>query len=242
MSATGSRKIPLDHLSVIMDGNGRWAEKRGHSRIFGHVQGAKTARSLIKTCARRGLPFLSLFALSAENIFRPPAEVTALQKLLEKLFLQRASLLQEEQIRLRVIGDVSVFPLSLRNLINRLCEQTKRHKGLNLVVALNYGGRQEIIQAVKKTAEAVKENRLRTQDIDEKRVSPYFVSSVFPPPDLIIRTGGRMRLSNFYLWSAAYSELYFTNTLWPDFDTEALDAALQDFANTKRQFGLLKPP
>lgn len=235
-------KPPLDHLAVIMDGNGRWAEQRGHRRIFGHVQGAKTARRVIKICARQGLRFLSLFALSSENVFRPQAEVAGLQKLLEKVFVKHSSFLMEEQIQLRIIGDVSVFPLALKKLINNLIEKTRQNKGLCLIVALNYGGRQEIIQAVKKVAQAAQKNQLQTKDIDEKRVSSYFESSAFPPPDLIIRTGGKVRLSNFYLWSSAYSELYFTKTLWPDFGTADLSKAFQSFAKTKRQFGLLKKP
>ena len=235
-------KVPLKHLAVIMDGNGRWAERRGHSRIFGHVQGAKTARSLIKICARGGLRFLSLFALSSENILRPQAEVASLQKLLEKVFLKHSSFLMKEQIQLRIIGDVSVFSSSLKKLINDLLTKTRPNKGLCLIVALNYGGRQEIIQAVKKAAQAVQKNQIPAQNIDEKLASSYFESSAFPPPDLIIRTGGRARLSNFYLWSAAYSELYFTNRLWPDFGTADLSAALASFEKAKRQFGLLKKP
>ena len=222
-----------------MDGNGRWAEKHKHIRIFGHVQGAKRALSLIRHCSRIKLPFLSLFALSTENTLRPKEEFDSLKKLLEKAFLKHSSLMMKEQIKLHIIGDLSIFSSKLQNLCKRFCEQTKNHQGLNLIVALNYGGRQEILKAIQKIAEKIKQNEIRVKDINEKSLSPFFASSPFPDPDLIIRTGGQIRLSNFYLWSSAYSELYFTETLWPDFDENCLNKALQNFNKVKRRFGRL---
>lgn len=228
---------PLQHLALVMDGNGRWAEKHNHSRIFGHVRGAKTTRKIIKHCSKIQLPFLSLFALSTENAFRPKKELIGLKKLLEKSFLQHSDLLIKEKIKLHVLGDLSIFSKKLQDLCKELCHKTKNYKGLNLIVALNYGGRQEIVNAIKKATEKVKKKQLELKDLNEKSLSPFFCSSAFPPPDLIIRTGGQMRLSNFYLWSSAYSELYFTKTLWPDFNEKSLDRALKHFSSTKRQFG-----
>ena len=230
-------KSRIKHLAVIMDGNGRWAEKNNHKRIFGHVQGAKQARSFIQYCSQLGLPFLSLFALSTENILRPENEVKALQKLLEKVFLKHSHFLMQEQIKLHILGDISIFPSSLQSLCKTICEKTKNHQGLNLIVALNYGGQQEILKAVQKIAEEIEQKKLQVKELNEKSLSAFLSSSHFPPPDLIIRTGGQSRLSNFYLWSSAYSELYFTDTLWPEFDRACLDKALQKFQRTQRRFG-----
>ena len=222
-----------------MDGNGRWAKKHNHNRIFGHVQGAKNTRWIIQYCSQIQLSFLSLFALSTENIDRPKTEVKGLKSLLEKVFFKHSALLMKEQIKLHILGDRSVFSFHLQNLCKKLCEKTKNHQGLNLIVALNYGGRQEILKAVQEIAKEIEQNRMQAKHIDEKSLSSFFCSSKFPPPDLIIRTGGQVRLSNFYLWSSAYSELYFTETLWPDFDIECLNKALQNFTAVQRRFGQL---
>lgn len=222
-----------------MDGNGRWAKKHNHSRIFGHVRGAKRTRWMIQYCSQLKLPFLSVFALSSENTLRPKTEVKSLKNLLEKVFLKHSELLMKEQIKLHIIGDLSIFSPQLRNLCKTLCEQTKNHQGLQLIVALNYGGRQEILQAVQKVANKIESGKMQSKEINEKSLSPFFASSPFPPPDLIIRTGGQTRLSNFYLWSSAYSELYFTNTLWPDFDKKCMDRALKHFTTIQRNFGQL---
>ena len=225
------------HLAVIMDGNGRWAKKHKHRRLFGHVQGAKKSRWLIQHCSKLQIPFLSLFALSTENVNRPKTEVKILKNLLEKVFLKHSNLLMKEQIRLHILGDLSVFSSHLQDICHKLCQKTKDHQGLNLIVALNYGGRQEILQAVQKIAKKIEQGEIQANELDEKTLSSFFCSSPFPPPDLIIRTGGQVRFSNFYLWSSAYSELYFTDTLWPDFDKQCLDQALQKFQKTKRRFG-----
>ena len=227
----------LKHLAVIMDGNGRWAEKKKRKREFGHIQGAKQARSLIRYCSELEIPFLSLFALSTENLLRPQTEVRALLKLLEKVFVKHSSLLMKKQIKLHILGDISVFPPDLQDLCQRFCEKTKQHTGLNLILALNYGGRQEILKGVKKIAREIEQKKMKPADLNEKSLSSFFNSSPFPPPDLIVRTGGESRLSNFYLWSAAYSEFYFTKTLWPDFDKTCLEKALRKFQKTQRRFG-----
>ena len=229
----------LKHLAVIMDGNGRWAEQHNHNRIFGHVRGAKTTRWLIQHCSQIQLPFLSVFALSTENINRPSTEVKSLKKLLEKIFLNHSDLLMKEQIQLHILGDLSIFSPHLQDLCKTLCEKTKNHKGLNLIVALNYGGRQEILKSVQKIAGEIEQGRMQAKELNEKSLSSFLCSSAFPPPDLILRTGGQVRLSNFYLWSSAYSELYFTDTLWPDFDKTCLDKALKNFTTVQRRFGQL---
>ena len=229
----------LKHLAIIMDGNGRWAERHQRRRIFGHVRGARTARSIIQYCSQLKLPVLSLFALSAENILRPKNEVKALTNLLEKVFVQHSHLLIQEQIKLNILGDLTVFSSKLKNLCKKLCEKTQNHQGLNLIVALNYSGRQEIVQAFKKVVKKIEKGSLQTKNINEKTLSSFFCSSFSPPPDLIIRSGGQMRLSNFYLWSSAYSELYFTETLWPDFNKKSMDQALQQFTHRQRRFGRL---
>lgn len=230
-------QVELEHLAVIMDGNGRWAEKKDRSRQFGHIQGAKQTRSLIQYCSELKIPFLSLFALSTENLLRPQKEVMALLKLLEKVLIKHSSLLMRKQIKLHILGDISVFPVNLQRLCQKLCEQTKHHKGLNLIIALNYGGRQEILKGIQKIIREIEQKKFQAKNLNENTLSAFFSSSPFPPPDLIIRTGGESRLSNFYLWSSAYSEIYFTKTLWPDFDKMCLEKALRKFQKTKRRFG-----
>ena len=232
------RPCPCKHIAFIMDGNGRWAKSKNHRRLFGHVKGAKQAQKIINICLQLGLPYLSLFALSTENFLsRPEAETSFLEKLLERVLLKRSDFLIQKQIKLHFLGDLSVFPPSLESLCKRLSEETKNNQGLNLILALNYGGRQEVVKAFKKLMEKIKEDPKQAQNLDEKNIKAFFPSSQFPDPDLIIRTGGEMRLSNFYLWSASYSELYFTKTLWPDFGQEDLEKALKHFRAVKRRYG-----
>ena len=221
-----------------MDGNGRWAKSKNHRRFFGHVRGAKTARRIVEICSQLKLPYLSLFALSTENFLsRPKTEISTLQSLLERVFLKHSDFLMKRQIKLNFLGDLSVLSPSLQKLCQSLCEKTKNNSGLNLILALNYGGRQEILQAFKKLAKKIKENSITIQDLNEINMTPFFSSSQFPEPDLIVRTGGEIRLSNFYLWSAFYSELYFTETLWPDFGKEDLNLAFEHFKNVQRRYG-----
>ena len=231
---------PCQHLAFIMDGNGRWAESKKQARVFGHARGAKRARWLVELCSQLKLPYLSLFALSTENFLsRPQTEIFALQKLLERVLLKHSDFLMEKEIKLNFLGDLSVFPSSLKNLCESLSQKTKNNSGLNLILALNYGGRWEIVKAFKTLIEKIKEDPQTVEKLNEKKLAPFFPSSQFPEPDLIIRTGGELRLSNFYLWSASYSELYFTNTLWPDFGEKDLDKAFKHFKKIRRRYGKL---
>ena len=221
-----------------MDGNGRWAKSKNHTRLFGYVKGTKKAQWIVKVCSDLKIPYLSLFVLSTENfLFRTQSEILSLQKILQKAFLKNSNLLMKKDIKLNFLGDLSVFSSSLQKLCKDLCEKTKKNSGLNLILALNYGGRQEVLQAFKTLGQKIKNKSFDFQNINEKNISSFFPSSEFPEPDLIIRTGGRFRLSNFYLWSASYSELYFTKTLWPDFGKKDLNLAFKHFKNVKRQYG-----
>lgn len=229
----------LKHLAIIMDGNGRWAARRGKARAFGHAEGAEAAARIIRLCAKKKIPFLSLFALSAENTRRPKRELSGLNRLFERIFLKRASLLMEEGLRLHTLGDISFFPEKTQSLIKSLRQKTAGHRGMSLILALNYGGRQEMALAARRIAREARDGRLDPESVEEKTLSGFLDSSRFPPPDLIIRTGGDVRLSNFYLWGAAYSELYFTDVLWPDFDGPGLLKALERFSAARRKFGRL---
>ena len=221
-----------------MDGNGRWAKSKKHRRLFGHVKGAKQAQKIVRLCSDLKIPYLSLFALSTENFLsRPKAEVSSLEKLLERVLFKQSDFLMKRQIKIHFIGELSVFSSSLQSLCKSLYEKTKNNKGLNLILALNYGGRQEVVKAFKNLAEEIKKNSISKKDLDEKKIASFFSSSRFPEPDLIVRTGGNQRLSNFYLWSASYSELYFTKTLWPDFEKEDLEKAFDHFKKVQRNYG-----
>ena len=232
-----SMKTSLKHIAIIMDGNGRWAGRRGHRRVFGHIRGARRAREAVQTCSELGVPFLSLFAFSTENACRPGAEVKFLMKLFEKILAEQSSLLETLKARLHLLGDLTFFSEKVRSCLSTLVSQSQGNTGLNLILALNYGGRQEIIQSMKKLAEEARTKQIDPQDVDEVFANRLFPSSAFPPPDLIIRTGGETRLSNFYLWSAAYSEIHFTKTLWPDFNKKHLTGIVQKFFTKERKFG-----
>ena len=227
----------LKHIAIIMDGNGRWARQRSHRRVFGHIRGAKRAREAIQTCSEMGVPFLSLFAFSTENACRPSEEVKSLMKLFEKILSEQSSFLKKLNARLHLLGDVSFFSKKVRDCLSKLVSQSRENTGLNLILALNYGGRQEIVQSMKKLVEEIQNKKIDPKDVDEAFTNQLFPSSIFPPPDLIIRTGGETRLSNFYLWSAAYSEIHFTKTLWPDFNKEHLSQIIQEFFTKERKFG-----
>lgn len=229
----------LNHLAIIMDGNGTWASSKKHKRFFGHVKGVQSSLAIIKHCSKIKIPFLSLFALSTENLHRPKPEVENLFKLLEKTFKKHSSFLFQEKVRLSFIGDLLALPPSLQKLCRQFTEDTKNHQGLKLIIALNYGGQQEILRAFKKAYAYYFEKSYDPKNIPEDKLPSFFSSSCYPAPDLLIRTGGERRLSNFYLWSLAYTELYFTRTLWPDFNPKSLDLILEDFYQRKRLFGRL---
>ncbi|MCB0407562.1 MAG: isoprenyl transferase [Bdellovibrionales bacterium] len=226
------------HVAIIMDGNGRWAKARGHNRFFGHIRGAKRAKQIIEECARLNVQNLTLFTFSTENWKRPAEEVNFLMLLLRKRLKSETKNLIKNNIRFHCIGDLSQLPTSVLDQVNNTIEQTKNNTGMNLTFALNYGGRQEIISAVKSLAEDVDAGRIEPKDIDEALISNKLPSSFLQDPDLIIRTSGESRLSNFFLWQAAYAEFYVTPIYWPDFDAEALQDAFSKFALIERRFGM----
>ena len=231
--------LPKDfqHLAIIMDGNGRWAEQKGWPRYFGHFRGVKALRHTVKTCSRLGVPYLTVFAFSTENWKRPSKEVSVIMKLMSRALSRYEQELKKNQIRLHVLGNLEELAEPVRKLFYNMIEKTKNHKGLNLIVAVNYGGRREIVQAVREISKQVREGSLKTEDINEHNFSAFISSSVFPPPNLIIRTGAVSRLSNFYLWNSAYSEIYVSPCLWPNFDEKELIKALEFYATISRRFG-----
>lgn len=228
---------PLSHLAIIMDGNGRWAQMRGHHRTFGHVRGAQVARTMIEECTRRGVSYLTLYAFSTENWFRPKSEVSLLMRILEKyLRIERATLMREN-ICFRYIGDISQLPATTIAEIERTVEETRNNSGLKLTFALNYGGRQEIVKACQVLAQKVKTGELNPSEITESLIAETLQTASMPDPDLVIRTSGEFRISNFLLWQSAYSEFYITKTLWPDFTVAELNEAFLDFSHRERRFG-----
>ncbi len=221
------------HIAIIMDGNGRWAKKRLMPRVAGHVQGVERVRNVIKSCADRGVEFLTLFAFSSENWRRPADEVTKLMELFVMALEREVDKLNRNGIRLRIIGDLSRFDDKLRKLIADGEAATAKHTRLTLTVAANYGGRWDIMQAVN----AWRAEHPRSHAITEDALAEHLSMAYAPEPDLFIRTGGEQRISNFLLWQLAYTELYFTKTLWPDFDAAALDAAIASYQKRERRFG-----
>ena len=229
----------LRHLAIIMDGNGRWAEARGLSRSEGHRRGAEVMRDVARACAERGIEILSLYTFSTENWRRPAAEVNTLMKLIATFFKKYQQELIEEGVVCRFAGDLSGLSPQVQKIIREVKELTLEKPRMQLVILLNYGGRDEIIRAVRKLAKSVADGELKAEQLNEAQLSQQLDLPDLPDPDLIIRTGGELRLSNFWLWESAYSELYFTNTLWPDFSGSDLDEALRAYAGRKRRFGAL---
>jgi len=228
--------IPV-HVAIIMDGNGRWANRRGLPRIAGHRQGLESVRAVVKRCADRGVSYLTLFAFSSENWRRPPTEVNLLMELFTNALENKAKRLHEHQVRLRVVGDLSRFSSKIRMLVQRAEALTRENRRLNLTIAANYGGRWDIAQACATICRKVSAGELSQEDVTAAAIGEHLSTSFLPEPDLFVRTGGEQRVSNFLLWQLAYSELYFTDTLWPDFDEAALDEALASFAGRQRRFG-----
>jgi len=220
------------HVAIIMDGNGRWARRRRLPRIAGHRRGAEAVRTTLRACAERGIEYLTLFAFSSENWRRPPEEVRLLMKLFQSALENEVEKLHSNRIRLRVVGDTSAFDPKIRNLIERGEALTAANQQLTLTIAANYGGRWDILQALNRM---LRENP--GAEIREELLAPHLAMSYAPEPDLFIRTGGEQRISNFLLWQLAYTELYFTDTLWPDFDAAALDEAIASYRRRERRFG-----
>jgi len=220
-----------------MDGNGRWAELRGRDRTLGHLKGARVAKDMIEFCTEAGVEHLTLYAFSTENWLRPTQEVSFLMTLLARHLRKERRTLLKNNIRFGVIGDVDRLPASVLAEVNKTLEETRGNTGMRLTFALSYGSRQEITGAVRSIAEDVKAGRLAPDDITEALISSRLQTANTPDPDLIIRTSGEYRLSNFLLWQAAYSELYITKTLWPDFNRDELVSAFHQFAHRERRFG-----
>lgn len=225
------------HLAIIMDGNGRWAKKQGLLRTIGHENGAKAVRQTVETCARLGIKNLTLFAFSTENWNRPKLEVDTLMKLLSKALKKELNTLTKNDIRLNTIGDIESLPKSVAKNLIEVVESTKENQRMNLTLALNYGSREEITRATKLIADKVKNNIISIEDIDESVINNHLYTRNLPDVDLVIRTSGEQRISNFLLWQIAYAELYFTDVLWPDFSAEHLMEALESYQNRERRFG-----
>lgn len=225
------------HVVIVMDGNGRWAKKRLLPRTAGHHAGVKTTRKIVEQCVAKKIQALTIFAFSSENWRRPEQEVSSLMELFVSALQTEVKSLHEQQVRVRFIGDVSAFSNKLQEMIAQTMQLTGNNAGLQLNIAVNYGGRWDIAQACKKIAEKLQHGELRSENIDAQMVSEHVCLAELPEPDLFIRTGGEQRISNFLIWQMAYTELYFTDLLWPDFDQQAFDDALMWFAGRQRRFG-----
>lgn len=229
-------KIPR-HVACIMDGNGRWAKERGLPRRKGHRAGADTVGRVVDSCIAQGIPWLTLYAFSSENWNRPKAEVQALMLLLHDFLKKKTSEMMSKNIRLHAIGDLSKIPERTRTLLNASIKRTEGNTALNLVLALSYGSRLEIVEAAQALAIQVKEGKITPEEINEKTFSSHLYTAGMPDPDLLIRTSGENRVSNFLLWQISYAEIYVTPKFWPDFSDEDFLIALKDYAGRSRRFG-----
>ncbi|MGZ4033324.1 MAG: isoprenyl transferase [Bacteroidia bacterium] len=229
-------KLP-QHIAIIMDGNGRWAKQQGEQRIFGHENGVKSVRETVEAAAELGVKYLTLYAFSTENWNRPKEEVLALMQLLVHTISSETKTLNENKIRLQAIGDLKSLPLDCFHELNEAIEKTKNNSRTTLVLALSYSSRWEIINAVKEIAEQIENKTLSSSEITEETITSHLCTASMPEPELMIRTSGEHRISNFLLWQLAYAELYFTDKLWPDFRKEDLYEAILDYQNRERRFG-----
>jgi undecaprenyl diphosphate synthase len=225
------------HLAIIMDGNGRWAKQQGKQRIFGHEKGARTVRKIIEEVSQIGIPYLTLYTFSSENWKRPKLEVDALMHLLSRYLKKEMAVMQKNNVRLNAIGDLQSLPKSIQRELQKAMELTQNNTKTTVSLALGYGGQQEILQMVQRVAQKVEKGELSPCDITPNIVEESLYTKGIPPVDLLIRTSGEYRISNFLLWQIAYAELYFTNVLWPDFTPEELHKALLDYQNRERRFG-----
>jgi undecaprenyl diphosphate synthase len=225
------------HVAVIMDGNGRWAQKHGSERILGHRQGVNSVRSIVEGAGELGIEYLTLYAFSTENWDRPKEEVSALMVLLIDAIVQEIDNLNEKNVRMLVIGDLCCFPKEVENKLREAIQTTSKNTGLNLILGLSYSGRWDILEAVRKISLEVKSGQIEVSDVNEQFFVDHLSTSGIPDPELLIRTSGEFRISNFLLWQIAYSEFYFSNILWPDFRKENLFEAIVDFQNRERRFG-----
>jgi undecaprenyl diphosphate synthase len=229
-------KLPR-HIAIIMDGNGRWAKEKGEDRLFGHFHGVESVRNIVEGCAELGVQYLTLYAFSTENWDRPKDEVTGLMELLIDTIRQEVPTLNKNNIRLHVIGNFEMLPPDAKKELDDAIAETKDNTGLNLIMALSYSSRWELTDAVKRIVDDVKSNKLNAEDITQDTLQQYLTTANFPDPELMIRTSGEFRISNFLLYQLAYAELYFTDTLWPDFRKENLYEAIIDYQQRERRFG-----
>lgn len=226
-----------NHIAIIMDGNGRWAKQRGMYRIKGHENGSKAGREIVEGCAEIGVPFLTLYAFSTENWNRPKVEVDLLMKLLVSSLKKELDTLQENNIKLNAIGNLDNLPSKARRELLRVMDETKNNSRMTLTLALSYGSREEITKTIKEISVKVKNNLISPADIDETLINNHLYTQNLPDVDLLIRTSGEQRISNFLLWQIAYAELYFTETLWPDYTKKHLFEAILNYQNRERRFG-----
>ncbi|MFK7900571.1 MAG: isoprenyl transferase [Cyclobacteriaceae bacterium] len=225
------------HIAIIMDGNGRWAKKQGEMRSFGHQNAVTSVRETTETCAKLGVKYLTLYAFSTENWGRPKEEVNALMQLLVDTINLELDTLQKNDIKLETIGDIAALPEACQKQLVKAKELTSTNNTMTLVLALNYSGRWDLVNGMKRIAEAVADNKLLPFEVNESTISSYLSTSSMPDPELMIRTSGEMRISNFLLWQLAYTEIYITDTLWPEFRKEDLYQALEVFQQRERRFG-----
>jgi undecaprenyl diphosphate synthase len=230
---------PLKHIAIIMDGNGRWAQLRSRPRTYGHIKGARVAKKIITAAVKKNIAYLTLYAFSSENWLRPQTEVLFLMNLLRRYLRKETATLMKQNIRFRVIGDLRKLPTDVLKAIDYAEKTTATNTGMALTFALSYGSRQEIADAARALAAKVQAGTLPLEEVNEASLDAQLQSRPSPDPDLIIRTSGECRLSNFLLWQAAYSEFFFSNTLWPDFTEDDLDIALLSFHKRERRFGAI---
>jgi len=229
-------KLPA-HIAIIMDGNGRWAKQKGFMRVFGHENGTKSVRTTVETCAKLGVKNLTLYAFSTENWNRPKLEVQTLMQLLVRSLKDELKTLINNNIKLNAIGNMNMLPDSIRKELTSVIEKTKDNNRMTLTLALSYGSREEIVNVVKNISEKVKNNIISTEAIDESIINQHLYTHNLPDVDLVIRTSGEHRISNFLLWQIAYAEFYFTDVLWPDFNEEQLYKAIASYQKRERRFG-----
>ncbi|RPH33943.1 MAG: isoprenyl transferase [Bacteroidales bacterium] len=236
IDSVNKRNIP-DHIAIIMDGNGRWAKQRGTQRIFGHRNGVSAVRAAIEASAELGVKYLTLYAFSTENWNRPKIEIDALMSLLINTINTETETLIKNNIALKTIGDTQSLPKAVQKKLGEVIEKSSKCTGLTVILALSYSSRWEITNAAKRLVKDYTEKRISMEDVTEEKFSSYMTTQGIPDPDLMIRTSGEFRISNFLLWQLAYSEFYFTSTLWPDFDKEELYKAIIDYQKRERRFG-----
>lgn len=225
------------HIAIIMDGNGRWAKLHGKARVYGHHQGVESVRTMVETCTELGIKYLTIYAFSTENWNRPEEEVNALMELLVRTIRKETPELNNKNVRIRMIGDGHALPEQCVQELDEAIKLTAGNTGLTLVLAISYSGRWEITEAAKHLAEEIKTGALKIEDINENLFASFLNTKDIPDPELMIRTSGEHRISNYLLWQTAYSEFYFTKTLWPDFDRQELIHAIYDYQNRERRFG-----